>query len=97
MSGEIGPRYQILEKIGAGGMGVVYNALDTRLDRTVAVKTLPHIGDPKRRYQFLWEARAAARLRHPNIVVVHDIASQDDREFIFVVTQRICGGLGRRQ
>jgi serine/threonine protein kinase len=47
VSGEIGLRYQIWERIGAGGMGVVYNALDTRLDRTVAVKTLPHIGNRK--------------------------------------------------
>jgi len=74
--------YRILEKIGEGGMGVVYKALDTRLDRPVAIKTLPSIDDPKRRRQFVWEARAAAALRHPNIVVVHDIASDQGTDFI---------------
>ena len=73
--------YRILEKLGEGGMGVVYKALDTRLDRTVAIKTLPSL-DPKRRRQFLWEARAAAGLRHPNIVVVHDLVVEGDSEFI---------------
>jgi Tol biopolymer transport system component len=74
--------YRILEKIGEGGMGVVYKALDTRLDRPVAIKTLPCTHDLKRRRQFLWEARAAARLRHPNIVVVHDVGSDGDIDFI---------------
>ena len=74
--------YRILEKIGQGGMGVVYKALDTRLDRQVAIKILPAINDPKRKQRFVWEARAAARLRHPNIVVVHDIASDTDADFI---------------
>jgi serine/threonine protein kinase len=74
--------YRILEKIGEGGMGVVYKALDTRLDRPVAIKTLPSIHDPNRRRQFIWEARAAAGLRHPNIVVVHDIASDQGTDFI---------------
>ena len=73
--------YRILEKLGEGGMGVVYKALDTRLDRPVAIKTLPSL-DPKRRRQFLWEARAAAGLRHPNIVVVHDLVAEGDSEFI---------------
>ena len=82
--------YQILDKIGEGGMGVVYKALDTRLDRPVALKTLPSIDDPKRRSQFVWEARAAAGLRHPNIVVVHDIAS--DRGLDFIVMEYIPGG-----
>jgi Tol biopolymer transport system component/predicted Ser/Thr protein kinase len=81
--------YRVLEKLGEGGMGVVYKALDTRLDRPVAIKTLPSIADPKRRRQFVWEARAAAGLRHPNIVVVYDIAS--DRGHDFIVMEYIPG------
>jgi serine/threonine protein kinase len=82
--------YRILDRIGEGGMGVVYKALDTRLERTVAIKTLPAVSDPNRRRQFVWEARAAAGLRHANIVVVHDIAS--DRGMDFIVMEYIPGG-----
>ena len=74
--------YRILEKIGEGGMGIVYKALDTRLERPVALKALPSIGDPRRKRQLIWEARAAAGLRHPNIVVVHDVTSCDDADYI---------------
>jgi len=74
--------YRILEKIGVGGMGLVYKALDTRLDRLVAIKTLPPVHEQKHRRQFTWEARAAAKLRHPNIVVVHDVASDQDADFL---------------
>src|SRR5450432_4343095 len=81
--------YRILEKIGEGGMGVVYKALDTRLDRPVAIKTLAALPDAKSRRQFVWEARAAAKLRHPNIVVVYDIAS--DREIDFIVMEYVPG------
>ncbi len=85
--------YRILEKIGAGGMGVVYKALDTRLDRLVAIKILPAVGDAKRKRQFVWEARAAARLRHPNIVVVYDIESQPEShtDCDFIVMEYIPG------
>src|SRR5713226_3649180 len=66
---KLGP-YEILSPIGAGGMGEVYKARDTRLDRTVAIKVLPeHIA--KR------EARAVASLNHPHICVLHDIGFQD--------------------
>ena len=58
--GETVQHYRILEKIGEGGMGVVYKALDTRLDRPVAIKVLHSTSDPNRRLQFAWEARAAA-------------------------------------
>jgi len=61
--------YKILDRVGAGGMGEVYRARDTRLGRTVAIKvvTAAVAGDPERRDQFLREARAAAALSHPNI------------------------------
>lgn len=76
--------YQLLEKIGEGGMGVVYKARDTHLDRFVAIKLLPpdKVADPTRRSRFVQEAKAASALRHPNIVTIHDIASDDGHDFI---------------
>jgi len=76
--------YRITEKIGEGGMGTVYKAVDTHLDRPVAVKVLPpdKVADPERRQRFVLEAKAASALRHPNIVVIHDIASDRGRDFI---------------
>ena len=70
----LGP-YEIVAPIGAGGMGEVYKARDTRLDRTVAVKVLPeHIAKREDlRARFEREARAVASLNHPNICVLHDI------------------------
>lgn len=70
----IGP-HQIVNKIGAGGMGIIYKALDSRLDRNVALKFLPHSinSDEVVRQRFLAEARAASQLDHPNICVIHDI------------------------
>jgi len=78
-------------KIGAGGMGVVYKALDTHLHRTVAIKVLPAeaVADPVRRQRFIQEARAASALDHPNIVTIHDIAETDGQHFI--VMQYIAG------
>lgn len=71
---KLGP-YEILASIGAGGMGEVYTARDTRLDRTVAIKVLPeHIAKREDlRLRFEREARAVASLNHPNICVLHDI------------------------
>ncbi len=68
-------RYEILEQIGAGGMGVVYRALDTRLRRTVAIKFLPHdrSADPESRARFAQEALAASALDHPNICTIFEI------------------------
>ena len=74
----LGP-YEILAPLGAGGMGEVYKARDTRLDRTVAIKVLPaHVAsDPDLRQRFEREARAVAALNHPHICTLHDIGRQD--------------------
>ena len=68
-------RYQVQERVGAGGMGVVYRALDTRLGRTVALKVLPPglTADLERRNRFVREAKAASALNHPNIITIFDI------------------------
>src|SRR5215510_4137657 len=73
----LGP-YEIAAPIGAGGMGEVYRARDTRLGRDVAIKVLPaHLSnDPGRRERFEREARAVSGLNHPNICVLHDVGSQ---------------------
>jgi Tol biopolymer transport system component/tRNA A-37 threonylcarbamoyl transferase component Bud32 len=83
--------YRILEKIGEGGMGVVYKALDTHLDRHVAIKVLPpdKVADAERRQRFVQEAKAASALNHPNIVVVHDIT--EDRGTNFIVMEYVEG------
>jgi len=74
----LGP-YEILSPLGAGGMGEVYKARDTRLDRFVAVKVLPeHIAKREDvRQRFEREARAVASLNHPHICVLHDVGNQD--------------------
>ncbi len=70
----LGP-YELVALLGAGGMGEVYKARDTRLDRTVAIKVLPAelAADPERRARFEREARAVASLAHPRICVLYDI------------------------
>jgi eukaryotic-like serine/threonine-protein kinase len=93
--------YRITEKIGEGGMGAVYRATDTHLDRPVAIKLLPadKTADADRVQRFVQEARAASALRHPNIVVVHDIASDRGRHFIvmeLVEGQSLDGLIGNR-
>jgi hypothetical protein len=79
----LGP-YEILSPLGAGGMGEVYRARDTRLDRTVAVKVLPaHLAqDPERRARFEREARAASALNHPHICTIHDVGQQDGIDYL---------------
>ena len=77
-------QYQFVEKLGAGGMGEIYKAYDTRLNRTVAIKVLPSAksGDPERRRRFLQEAQAASSLNHPSIITIHDVISDGDTEYM---------------
>ena len=79
----LGP-YEILSTLGAGGMGEVYEAEDTRLKRRVALKVLhPAIAsDPARRARFEKEARAVASLNHPSIVTIHSVEEYDDTRFL---------------
>jgi len=77
-------RYEIVALIGAGGMGEVYRARDTRLDRSVAIKIIPEnfAADPQRRQRFEREARAISSLQHPNICTLHDVGSQDGTDYL---------------
>jgi Tol biopolymer transport system component len=84
MVGRIVSHYELVERIGEGGMGVVYKARDNRLGRFVALKVLPpdRVADPERRKRFVQEARAASALNHPHIVTIHDIDEADGVHFI---------------
>src|SRR5690242_8784778 len=80
---KLGP-YEIVSPLGAGGMGEVYKARDTRLNRFVAIKVLPseRLADESRKQRFIQEAQAASALNHPNIITIHDIAADSGRDYL---------------
>ena len=84
MLGRTLSHYKVLEEISRGGMGIVYKAMDMKLNREVALKVLPRelVSDPERKRRFVQEAQAAAALKHPNIGVVYEIDDEDGVDFI---------------
>src|SRR5881296_3088072 len=76
--------YHIMERLGAGGMGVVYRAHDEHLERDVAIKVLPEgaLADPDTRKRFRGEALALSRLNHPFVATIHEFDSQDGADFL---------------
>jgi TolB-like protein/Flp pilus assembly protein TadD len=84
LSGRTLGHYRLTDKIGSGGMGIVYAASDTHLDRSVAVKVLPAgaVADPERRQRFVQEATSASALNHPNIIHIYDIDRSEDVDYM---------------
>src|SRR5919204_159651 len=84
MIGQALGHYRIEAKLGEGGMGAVYRAFDTHLDRPVAIKVLhpDTTASPERKRRFVQEAKAASALNHPNIVHIYDISSSDGTDYI---------------
>ena len=91
MVGRTLSHYKVLERLGGGGMGVVYRAKDTRLDRMAAIKVLRDdaVADPLRRKRFIQEAKAASGLNHPNIITVYDIDTADG--VLFMAMELVTG------
>jgi eukaryotic-like serine/threonine-protein kinase len=87
MIGKTISHYKILEKLGGGGMGIVYKAQDTKLDRIVALKFLPPhlLADKESEQRFISEAKAASSFDHPNICTIHDINTTEDGQFYIVM------------
>jgi len=100
LTGQTLGHYRLMDKIGSGGMGVVYVAHDTHLERNVAVKVLPSgvVADPERRQRFVQEAKSASALNHPNIIHIYDIDRTDDIDFMameFVAGRSLDQVIGR--
>jgi serine/threonine-protein kinase len=89
-SGTLLLHYRLVEKLGEGGMGIVWRAVDTTLDREVAVKVLPDVfaGDPDRSARFEREAKVLASLNHPNITTVHSVHQVDGVRFLVMELAR---------
>ena len=92
MIGKAVGHYRITSKLGAGGMGEVFLAQDTRLRRKAAIKFLPAdvAADPERRSRFLSEARAASALNHPHVCIVYDVGETEDG-FPFIAMEFVAG------
>src|SRR3990172_1424269 len=84
MIGSVITHYRIEEKIGEGGMGIIYKAQDLKLNRTVALKFLPRAvtSDSEEKQRFIQEAQAASALNHPNIITIYEIDEVDSNSFI---------------
>src|SRR5215470_11615565 len=84
MIGQKLSHYEILAKLGEGGMGVVYKARDLRLDRFVSIKVLraEQLKDESRKQRFIQEAKAASSLNHPNIITIYEIDQENGTDFI---------------
>src|SRR5580658_5958027 len=91
MIGRTISHFEVIEKLGEGGMGVVYKARDTHLDRFVALKVLPpdKLADAERKRRFIQEAKSASALNHPNIVHIYDIEESDG--VLFIAMEYVAG------
>jgi serine/threonine protein kinase len=86
--------YEILDEIASGGMATVYHAHQPALERDVAIKVLkPHLTqDPKKRERFIHEAKVVAQLRHPNILMIHNVKWDPEQNIAFIVMEYVPGG-----
>jgi len=105
LTGRTIAHYEVMEKLGEGGMGVVYKAQDTHLNRLLALKVLPDVfaGDPERLARFEREAKLLASLSHPNIAAIHGLEQDEGKRFLVLelvegqtVAQRLLKGVLRK-